>query len=132
MCQIALISNSARINEPYKFSNSTIKSQRAITRIIARAHRNCVAACEMCPFRKPCGDQLDELRKLINIFGKLEYVFLLSIDRTYAYFLACMSSAFRILTLSYACVCVYILRVYVCVYVCTHVGVHVTWNKWRY
>lgn len=75
MCWIALVSSGASINEPYKFPNATIKSQRVTMRAIVRTHRNCVAVCEICRFRGPRGDRLDEPRKLINIFGKLEYVF---------------------------------------------------------
>lgn len=119
MCRIVLISSSARINEPYKFSNATIKSQRAITRIIIHAHRNCVAACEMWRFRRPRGDRLDEPRKLINIFGKLGYVFRLSIGPN-----VCLSPGMYVYAYSldrmcmYTCLCgcVCILRVYTCVY----------------
>lgn len=119
MCRIVLISSSARINEPYKFPNATIKSQRAITRVIIHAHRNCVAACEMWRFWGPRGDRLDEPRKLINIFGKLGYVFRLSIGPNvwlspgmyvvYAY------SLYRMCMYTCLCGCVYSARVYLCV-----------------
>lgn len=129
MCWIVLISSDARINEPYKFSNATIKSQRAATRAIARTHRNYVAACEICRFR---GDRLDEPRKLINIFRKLGYVFRFSTEPN-----VCLSPSMYIVyvptILSTVCARAFVfLRACAYLCACMHLGMHVTWNKWRY